>query len=890
MSEEEWPRLLRLLRMQRGLSQERVAELSGVSVRAISDIERGKTQWPRLDTMERLTRALSLPDEERDDIIAAALGLIPEVPAGPDPESPGEVVPRQLPASAPGFVGRHEQLTALSFLLDISTEVHARGGAGAVAVIDGTAGVGKTSLAVHWAHLTAQYFPDGQIFVDLLGFGPSTTPLAPSEVVQMLLHALGVPPERRPATTEAQLGLYRSLLMGKRMLLVLDNARDADQVRPLLPSSPTCRTIVTSRTRLTGLVALDGAMSLTLGVMSVDEARDVLKSRLGGDRIAAEPDAVAQIIKRCARLPLALCVAAARAALRPETPLTSVAADLATHRRLAALAVHGDMLADVRATFSWSYRNLSHGAQRLFRLLGLHPGVDISAPAAAGLVSMPEDQARLLLDELTHCHLLREHLPGRYTFHDLLRAYATELAASYDSPAEQRTAVLGLLDYYVQNAAAVMDVAFPGRHHQWPRGTAPLRPGPGVANPAAARAWLDTERANMVAAIVSLGDNWPLQATSLAASLFDYLDVSGHLQDAIIVYRSALRAAQTAQDPACEAMMLTCRGLTDRREGRMIDATDRLERAHKLFRQVGDRLGEAHALAGLGLLDVQSARFQQAVDHLRPALRLLQEIGEQFLEARVLGNLGSAERWRGNYTQSRIYLLRSLDLCRTLGDRDGEADAHTRIGRMEVVQEHYFEAVVRAQQALALCREVGDLLGEGDALLLLGEAYLHQGLHREAAASYRQVIDLARQVGDRVNEAEARCGIATIDLREGRHQAALDGIGQAMALSRESSNRLRETDAFNCLGNVSLAMEQPDRSAEYFGAALDLAEQTGDHVGRAHAHHGIARAHEAAGEPARADRHWREALTLYATVGSPKANEIRTRLFTHGTSPKAPER
>jgi tetratricopeptide (TPR) repeat protein/transcriptional regulator with XRE-family HTH domain len=882
---KDWGWWVKEVRTKTGLSQERVAELSGLSVRAISDIERGRTRSPRPGTLIRLAEALGLHAGQREEFVASARKRISPVVAVQ------EIVPQQLPASASGFVGRRAYLTALTHLLDPVD------GTASVAIIDGTAGAGKTTLAVHWAHSASSRFPDGQMFVDLLGFSPSGSPLTPADAVQALLDGLGVPPDRCPPSTEARLGVYRSLLAGRRMLLVLDNARDAEQVRPLLPPGGTCRTIVTSRNRLAGLVARDGAAAVTLGVMSDAEARDLLERRLGAGRLATSPDAVVQITEQCAGLPLALSVAAARAALRPEVPLATVAADLASHQRLATLSVHGDALADVRAAFSWSYRNLPERTRRLFRLLGLNPGADISRAAAVALGADPASD----LDELAHSHLLAEHVPGRFAFHDLLRAYAIELNAAHDTPEESEAASIRLLSYYLETANAAMDVAFPGRDHRWPRThqhpPAPAHPSdppttrpsgrpsdrpPGrpdarpIADPVTARAWLDAERANMVASIAALADACPDHAVSLAAVLFDYMDVGGHLNEAITIYRHAQRAARAAGDRAGEAMMLTCLGLTDRRRGRLADAADRLEQALALFRSVGDRAGEGRTLAGLGLLDVEGARFVRAADRLRTALCLLREIGDRFAEARVLGNLGGAERRLGNYEQARAHLLESLELCREIGDRDGEADAHTRIGRIEIVRERHREAVSRARRALDLCREVGDVLGEGDALLVLAQSYASEGLHRRARKAFGQVIEVARQVGDRLNESEALCGIALIDLHEGRHDHAVTGAGRALDLAQGAGCRIRETGAFTCLGEAFLAMDRPGQAIEHFSVALDLAEQIGEREKQAHAHHGLARAHRAAGEPKRAAPQWQQALSLYTHLGSPKSTQIQT--------------
>ncbi|MGH3682708.1 MAG: BTAD domain-containing putative transcriptional regulator, partial [Natronosporangium sp.] len=371
-------------------------------------------------------------------------------PGGTMPAISGsQVVPKQLPAGVDGFTGREAALTVLNHLIRDDDQGRATGTV-AIAAITGAAGVGKTALAVHWAHQVADRFPDGQLYLNLRGFGPSgAAALDPADAARRCLDALGVPPHRVPADLDAQLGLYRSLLAGRRMLIVLDNARDADQVGPLLPGSPTCLALVTSRDQLARLVATTAASSVLLDLLTVDEARGLLAHRLGADRVAAEPQATDEIITRCARLPLALAIAAARATTNPAFPLRALASELRDAQSGLDTLTVGDPGTEVRTVFSWSYRVASPAAARLFRLLGLHPGPDLRLPAAASLAGLPAARTRPLLAELTRAHLLTEHAPGRYTFHDLLRAYATELSQAHDSHQQRQPAVRRMLDHYL---------------------------------------------------------------------------------------------------------------------------------------------------------------------------------------------------------------------------------------------------------------------------------------------------------------------------------------------------------------------------------------------------------------------------------------------------------
>jgi transcriptional regulator with XRE-family HTH domain len=419
---EEFGGLLRSRRRKSGLSQLELAERSGLSARAISKLECGRTRWPYPDSVGRLADALGLRDTERAEFTATArrrLGLR----AVPDQRraDPG-YVPRLLPAPVPAFTGRVGESAALSRMLDES------GGMALVTTITGTAGAGKTALAVNWAHQAASRFPDGQLFFNLRGFGPSGGPAAPAEAARVFLDALRVPADRLPATAEAQLGLFRSLLAGKRMLVVLDNARNAAQVRPLLPGGPGCRVIVTSRDRLAGLIVTDGARPLALSALSDTEARHLLAGRLGRDRLAADRPATDRIVASCAGLPLALSIVATRAELRPDLPLARIAADLAAAPRLDAFTAFSDPSADLRAAFSWSYRQLDGDAAVAFRLAGLHPDLCLEPGAIAALAGTTPELAGRALEALARASLIHAAGQDRYTMNRLLRAYGGEQA------------------------------------------------------------------------------------------------------------------------------------------------------------------------------------------------------------------------------------------------------------------------------------------------------------------------------------------------------------------------------------------------------------------------------------------------------------------------------
>jgi hypothetical protein len=404
---------------------------------------------------------------------ATAAAAVPE--AGVDTEPHPRPVPRQLPSDVPAFTGRAAELADIGRRLTGAADGE-EGTTATIFTVSGTAGVGKTALAVHWAHQAARQFPDGQLFVNLRGYDPGQ-PMTAADALAGFLHALGVPGQDMPLEESDRAAHYRSLLAGRRMLVVLDNAGDVEQVRPLLPGSPRCAVFVTSRDSLAGLVARDGAQRIDLDLLPQKDAVGLLRTLIGA-RVDADPEAAAALASRCSRLPLALRVAAELAAARPATSLTDLAGELADQgQRLDVLEADGDPRTAVRAVFSWSYQHLDPAAARMFRLAALHPGPDLDSCAAAALTLSGASQARKLLDQLTRVHLIQPAGPGRYGLHDLLRAYAAEQAAA-DGEEERRAALTRLFDHYLHTAAVAMDTVFPAERHRRPRvapATAPMK-------------------------------------------------------------------------------------------------------------------------------------------------------------------------------------------------------------------------------------------------------------------------------------------------------------------------------------------------------------------------------------------------------------------------------
>jgi DNA-binding SARP family transcriptional activator/Flp pilus assembly protein TadD len=779
-------------------------------------------------------------------------------------------VPHQLPAHTPHFVGRVAELRRLTTLLNTAT---AGGGTVVITAIDGTAGIGKTALALHWAHQAAERFPDGQLYVNLRGFDPTNTPMHPAEALRGFLDAFEVSPKRIPTSLDAQSCLYRSLLADRRMLIVLDNARDAEQVRPLLPASPTCLVVITSRNQLAGLVAQQGARPITLDVLTPQEARALLIRHLGPDRISTEPRAVADLIDHCAGLPLALAIVAARAATHPGFTLGVLAKELADeHTRLDALDT-GDPTTSVRAVFSWSYQRLRPPAARMFRLLGLHPGPDIALPAAAHLTDIPLNQAGEALSELTRTHLLTQHTPGRFAFHDLLRAYATLLTTTQDSDDEQHAALTRLFDHYLHTAAAAMDTLQPAdqQHRLYiPPQAISTRL---VTDPTTAQHWLDTERANLAAIIAhTAAHGWHSHATQLANTVFlRYLAIGVHYPQALALYSHVQHAAHHTNDQATEARALNSLGLIHWQQGRYQQAADHHQQAIAICQEIGDRATEALALAYRGLVHAQQGCYQQATDHHQQAIAICQEIGDRAIGALALAYLGLVCAQQGCYQQAADHHQQALTICHEVGLPVGEAVALHGLGLVYSRQGRYQQATDHHQQARMICREIGFRFGEARALTNLGLVHSRQGRYQQATDHHQQALTICREIGYRAIEALALTNLGLVHSRQGRYQQATDHHYQALTICREIGYRADEAQILNGLGEAHHVNGQPDQARTQYTAALVLASEIGDRYEQAHAHHGLAHTHHATGDLGQTHHHWQQAATLYTDLGVPNA-------------------
>jgi DNA-binding SARP family transcriptional activator/tetratricopeptide (TPR) repeat protein len=693
-------------------------------------------------------------------------------------------LPRELPADVPGFTGRAAELAELDRLLVSSAAAAGPGlgqagavqdGAGpapaaVISAVSGTAGVGKTALAIHWAHRVAAggWFPDGQLYVNLRGYDPAR-PVTAADALAGFLGALGAPGPDIPPGEDQRAARYRSLLAGQRMLIVLDNASSVEQVRPLLPGTPGCAALVTSRDALAGLVARDGATRLDLDLLPLAEAVGLL-TELIGERARADPDAAAELARQCVRLPLALRVAAELAAARPAVPLADLVAELVgQQRRLDRLDAAADPRTAVRAVFSWSYRQLSDQAARMFRLLGIHPGPDITVPATASLAALADADTRALLRELARAHLIAEHLPGRYAFHDLLRAYAAEQARDTDNEPERDAAIGRVLDHYLHTAARAALLLNPAME---PVALAPPRPGAAAGQTAdysRALAWFEAEHQVLLAALsLAAESGFDSHGWQIPWAMADFQQVRGLWQERAGTQRTALAAATRLGDSAAQAISdrlmagaCTYLGDHDRAFGHYTSSLT-------LYQRLGNRLGEAKIHQNLSVLAERQGRYTDALGHGEQALRLYRAIGDKAGEAQALNAVGWDHGLLGDYQQARVFCRHALTLSAEIGYHNLEGDAWDSLGYAEHHLGNVAEAVACYQHALSLYREVGDRFSEADTLARLADTRQAAGQLTQAREAWQQALAILEDL-QHPSSSQVRAKLARTNDHAFRH-------------------------------------------------------------------------------------------------------------------------
>jgi DNA-binding SARP family transcriptional activator/tetratricopeptide (TPR) repeat protein len=704
------------------------------------------------------------------------------------------LVPRELPRPSSDFTGRDGELARLLGLLkaggpgDAATAAPPPDRPVAISVIDGMGGVGKSALAVQVANRLADQFPDGQLYVNLHGATPGLAPVRPLEALGHLLRALGLAPAQVPAEVEEAAARFRSLAAHRRLLMLLDNARDAEQVRPLLPASRSYAVLITSRQALT---TLEGTHAVHLDVLPDQQALELLGVIAGQDRITADPQAAAEVVRRCGRLPLAIRIAGARLAARSGWPVRVLAERLAdATRRLDELAA-GELA--VQASFQVSVDILEQSPDPVdraaaagFGLLSLPDGPALGGAAAARLLDQPEAAAQSLLERLVDAHLLESPMPDRYQFHDLVRLYARQHASSRQDEPERLAALTRLLEFYAACAWHTQALLRPGD-----RRAAPIHPqerasGSQFLDMLSALAWLEAERANLLAAIGQAVAAAPAIPAALAGqltrALFGFFLVRGYWQDGVQANRTVLDLARRTHDQSAQAHVLIDLGALDRRLGRHMEAIASLHEALGIFRDLGDRHSQAACLTNLGTAHDRLAHHDEAIACLQEALGIFRDLGDRYGQAHSLTNLGTASGRLGRHDEAIAYLQEALTIRRELGARHSQAHSLTSLGEAYPRLGRYPEAITCLQEALAIYQELGDRHGQALSMGYLGIAYERLGRHPEAITCLQEAIVTYRELGSRDAEAEALQSLGDALRAVARHQHARAAWQEALAI------------------------------------------------------------------------------------------------------------
>ena len=737
--------------------------LLGAQALAGSDRHTAIPGWVRhVTTRMRQTADAAPAPNVLDEIDQITAHLTRGRPSDSDPSASAQEppahrrdgVPRQLPAAPRYFVGRADELAELTKALDNET-----GTAGTVLIsaLAGAGGIGKTALALHWAHANLHRFPDGQLFVDLQGFSPAGAPVRPAAAVRGFLEALGVDSGRIPAGLAAQAALYRSLVAGKRMLIVLDNGADAAQEVPLLPGCATCTVIVTSRRHLTSLITRHGARHVRLGVLPDDDARHLLSARIGAERIMAEPAAVADLLACCGGYPLALDIVAARVALRPRTSLAELATDLLGSTTRLDTLDDEDPAASLPAVLSWSYRALTAEQRTVFGLLGIAPGPDIGLPAVASLTGVAAQQVRAVLLALEDASMLDRHPAGRYSMHDLIRAYASNTAHHDLTENTRQAALRRIIDFYTHTAHTADRLLDP---HRPPIQLDPPAPGTHphpLSDTTAAMAWFDTEHRTLLAAQHTAASHaWHATVWHLAWALATYHRWQGHRNDELAVWRATLDAAIYLPDPTSSVSVHRNLGFAFAELGRHEEATEHLHQALALAERHHDPAQQAFTHQILTRVWEMRGDDRRALSHASHALDLFRALGQPAWEADALNQMGWHAARLGDHDTARADCQAALTLYRRHNDPDGEAATLDSLGYIDHRTGHHEQAIDHHQQAITLFRDRGNTYSCADILERLGHPHAALGQHDHARTVWQEALALYQEQGRDEDAARVR--------------------------------------------------------------------------------------------------------------------------------------
>jgi tetratricopeptide (TPR) repeat protein/transcriptional regulator with XRE-family HTH domain len=852
--------VLRGLRTEAGMTLEELAEAAGLSSRAISYLERGEVSTPRKDTVQLLADALRLTGPARAQFETAARGRR----SAPRVETAAAT--RALPRDVDSFTGRQRELAGLE---------HA-GADGTVSIyaIGGMAGVGKTAFAVHAAHRHASRFPGGQIFLPLHGHTPGRQPVDPADALATLLLTTGVPAAQIPAALEARTALWRDRAAGRQLLLILDDAVGSEQVLPLLPGSGPSLVLVTSRRHLS---ALDGARPVSLDTLPPGEAAGLLVRLSGRAGLSPLDPEAGELARLCGYLPLAIGMVARQLRHHPAWTVAGRAAEMAAAAHRAELMATENL--SVATAFDLSYADLTGNQQRLFRRIGLHPGTDIDAYAAAALDGTGPAAARRGLEDLYDLYLLAEPAHGRYRMHDLIREHARALARRLDPDDDRDSATARLLDYY-QHAATRANALIA---RQARPGLADGQPLPAqipvLASPEQALDWARAERASLLACLDNATrTSQHTRVTTLTAGLSGLLQRDGPWTEAITRHTAAVQAARQAADRLSEANALNDLGTVRRLTGEFPAAVELHEQALGIYRQIGSALGEANAVYYLGDMRRLTGEFPAAIQAAEQALGLYRELADQLGEANALSSLGSVLQLTGDYPATAATIEQALGIYRQLGNRLGEANALNDLGTVRQLTGDYPAADHAYKEALSRYRELGYRLGEANVLLRLGDVLQLTGDLPGAVQAREQALDTYRQIGNRLGEAGALQCLGAARRLTGDHAAAAQAMDQALGIYRQIGNRHGQAETLNEKGTLHQVSGELALAQDSHQQALELARAIGSSPAEAGALAGLGRCALAAGRTAEGAAGLRQALEIFQRLGAAEATDISAEL------------
>jgi tetratricopeptide (TPR) repeat protein len=772
-----------------------------------------------------------------------------------------------LPADTAAFTGRDDELGRITVAV---TDAAGAGGVVAIHAIGGMPGVGKTALAVHAAHRLRSGFPDRQLFINLHGHTPGHDPMLPEAALAELLAAVGLDPRHLPADLAGRAGLWRDKMAGQRALLVLDNAAGSAQVAPLLPGGAGCLVLVTSRRHLGDLPG--AVVPVLVDALSPDHAGKMFM-RLA-PRAAAQPAAVAELVRLAGYLPLAISLLARVYARHPSWTLADLTAE--TQESLLTLAAENDSVA---AAFEVSYGYLDPARRQFFRRLGLHPGTTTDAYSAAALADVPLDEADGLLEGLHGEGLLTEPGYRRYGMHDLIRRYAHNLAAT-DPAADREKALERLLEYY-QHTAGIAEALLARQsrtRHAAAAPTAPPPAVPGLPDGTRALAWARAERANLLACIdhVKRGGQHA-RVVALTAAIATLLRQDGPWADAITRHSTAIQAARLLDDRLGHANALNDLAAVRYLTGDFLGAADVLQEALGIYRDLGDRQGQANALNDLGGVR-QTGDYRGAEEALGEALRIYRDLGDRQGQANALNYIGVVQGMTGHFPFAAETLEEALGIYRGLGDRMGQAKALNDLAAVRQLTGDFLGAADVLEEALEICRDLGYRLGRANALHRLGGVRWRTGDPRDAADVLEEALGIYRDLGDRVGQANALCGLGAARRVAGDYRSAADALEEALSIYRDIGNRGGEAETLNEIGTLHRVCGDWGKAEVHHRQALDLARQIDGSWDEAQALAGLGRCALAIGRIADTRAGLRQALEIFQEMGAAEAAEVAAEL------------